>query len=147
MLCALLLCVWLIKLNKPLIICLATRAVGSKVYLKMWFISFVGWKQSHYQMLIQHGCDELEVSWMKVIKGRLLLTEKERWVNLGSDLYYLTVAWSFDVGSSGCSNPPLSVSNKAFTRNRVANILQSTFNHCTVGFLCWYPILSWLTQP
>lgn len=56
--------------------------------------------------------------------------EKERWV-LGSDLYYLTIAWAFDAGSSGSSNPLLSVSNKASTRNCVANNLQSTWNYCT----------------
>lgn len=76
--------------------------------------------------------------------------EKGRRVNLGSELQYLTIAWSSDVGSSGCGNPPLSVSNKAFTRNRVANILQSTWNYhntYATGFLSWYPILSWLTLP
>lgn len=57
--------------------------------------------------------------------------EKERWVILGSDLYYLTIAWAFDAGSSGSSNPLLSVSNKASTRNCVANNLQSTWNYCT----------------
>lgn len=103
-------------------------------------------KQRHYQVLVQHGHDELEVSWMKVIKGFCTLTvtgwKKGGGVNLGSELQYLTIAWSSDVGSSGCGNPPLSVSNKALTRNRVANILQSTWNyHSTyaTGFLFLMP--------
>ena len=80
-------------------------------------------------MLIQH---ELEVSWMKVIKGSSTSTVADG-KRAGSE-FRIRLAlsyWSFDVGSSGSTNPPLSVSNKAFTRNRVANILPCTWNHCS----------------
>lgn len=149
--CALLLCVQLIKPNKPLIIWLGTRPVGSRAYSKFWLISIVAgleimlltaaysaqkWSLCLY---VQNSCvcscsrKKRIADWcisLIILEGMIMASEKE--CENGPELSPSLILWRRQLSTSAVilSSPHLTLT-KHLHDTMLLTSLPSTWNYCT----------------